>query len=37
MVTRRLQTGKKEVNKYRKLYQEALRNKLSQTETKLRK
>ena len=29
--------AKKEVNKYRKLYQEALRNKLSQTETKLRK
>ena len=29
--------AKKEVNKYRKLYQKALRNKLSQTETKLRK
>ena len=29
--------AKKEVNKYCKLYQEALRNKLSQTETKLRK
>ena len=29
--------AKKEVNEYRKLYQETLRNKLSQTETKLRK